>query len=471
MTDTTALPDQLDADAFAYPVEVADAGPSKKRLSVTIPRSRIEEHTQEVFGDVRGDVQIPGFRRGKAPRHVVEKRLSKAVKDQVQSDLLRESYEQALQHDGLNAIGEPEFDKDAKLELPDSGDYTYNFNVEVRPDFDLPPMDELTVRKAKIAIKDEHVDQALENLRNQQGNLMPVENRPVKEGDYLVADVEVKVDDETVADQKDANLVARGGRILGVAVDDFGERVSGVKAGNELTFTIHVPDDHPSEKIKGKDASVHVTVKDIKELHPAEIDGPFLEGLGFENNDELMAALREQMEQRVEQDIQNAMRRQVQEYLAGKIDFALPEKMSARQIDRVVNRRAMDLLMRGMPQEQVRGMVEQLRQGADVEAQKELKMFFILDKAAADREVQVEEGEINGQIAMAAIERGERPETLRKRMEKDGSLTNLYVQTRERKTLDKLIEEAKIEEFEPTPEEQKQTVDDVTGGEESQDVT
>jgi trigger factor len=166
-------------------------------------------------------------------------------------------------------------------------------------------------------------------------------------------------------------------------------------------------------------------------------------------------------------------RRQVQEFLAGNTTVDLPRRLSERQIERVVNRRAVNLLMRGLPREQVQANIEQVRQGAEQEARRELTLFFILNKVAEDRKIEVTEGEVNGRVAMLALDQGERPETLRQRMERDGSLANLFIQLREQKALDALINDAKVEEFEPTAEEEKQTIEAATTGEseETEDVT
>jgi trigger factor len=112
----------------------------------------------------------------------------------------------------------------------------------------------------------------------------------------------------------------------------------------------------------------------------------------------------------------------------------------------VVNRRAVDLMMRGIPREQIESNVERLRHGAKDEAVKELKLFFILEKIATDQGVDVDEDELNGRIAMLAAQRGVRPEKLKQQMAKDGTLANMYVQMREQKAVDKLLEGAQIEE-------------------------
>jgi trigger factor len=118
----------------------------------------------------------------------------------------------------------------------------------------------------------------------------------------------------------------------------------------------------------------------------------------------------------------------------------------------VVNRRAVDLMMRGMPREAIEQNVQALASGADLEAARELKLFFILQKIATDQEVDVDESELNGRIAILAAQRGERPEKLKQTMAKDGSLANLYVQMREQKAVDKLLEKAQVEEVDvPQP--------------------
>ena len=472
---TSALQEETadQQEQFDYPVAVEDAGPAAKKVRVTVPRSRIDAYREEALGGITAGAALPGFRKGKAPRHVIERRFGKALKDQVQQDLLRESYQQALEKSELNPVGEPEFEDSAGVKLPDEGDFTYSFTIEVQPEVSLPSMEGLTIRKPKVTINDDHVQQALANLREQQGSLVPVEDRGVQEKDYLIADVNVKLGDETIAHQHDAQLIARPGRIAGVEIEDFGDRIAGMKVDEQRSFEVQVPENHSNARLAGKSVTIDLKLKDIKALELAEIDEPFLESLGFASQQELLDALREQMVERVEADIQGAMRRQVQEFLAGNTTVDLPRRLSERQIERVVNRRAVNLLMRGLPREQVQANIEQVRQGAEQEARRELTLFFILNRVAEDRKIEVTEGEVNGRVAMLALDQGERPEALRQRMERDGSLANLFIQLREQKALDALINDARVEEFEPTAEEEKQTIEAATTGEgeETEDVT
>jgi trigger factor len=152
------------------------------------------------------------------------------------------------------------------------------------------------------------------------------------------------------------------------------------------------------------------------------------------------------MEEKIKYDVQQAMREQVNKFLLDSVQVELPKKLSDRQADRVVNRRAIDLMMRGVPREQVEASVERLRHGAQDEAVRELKLFFIMQKIANDMNVDVDEAELNGRIAMLAAQRGRRPEKMKQEMAKDGSLANLYVQMREQKAVDRILEQAQVEE-------------------------
>jgi trigger factor len=255
-----------------------------------------------------------------------------------------------------------------------------------------------------------------------------------------------------VGHQHDAQIVSRGGRIGGLEVPDLDQKLADAKSGDKRTFTISAPDTHPTEALRGKSVEIEVAVKDVKRLELAEINAVFLEDLGFENDQELRQALREQMEEKINFDIAQAMREQVNRFLLDNTQVTLPAKMSAQQADRVVNRRAIDLMVRGMPREQVEANVERLRVGAQDEAVRELKLFFILQKIANDYKVDVSEGELNGRVAMMAAQRDRRPEKLKQDMQKDGSLGELFIQMREQKAVDQILAQAQVEEVEMTPQ-------------------
>jgi trigger factor len=284
------------------------------------------------------------------------------------------------------------------------------------------------------------------NLRQQQGALVPVEDRGVEAGDYLVADVHLKVDGNVVSHQHDAQVIAKPGRFAGIQIDDLDVKLQGMKPGEKREFTVSAPESHADEKIRGKQVAVEVDLKDIKKLELAELNAAFLESLGFTNEGELREALQEQMLQRVEYDVQQSMRDQINNYLLQNVYIDLPTKLSDRQADRILQRRRIELLMRGLPEDQVDAQIDAMRGGIKDESARDLKLFFILQKIAADFNVDVDESELNGRIALLAAQSGKRPEKLKQEMSADNSLLSMYVQMREQKAVDKILETAKVEE-------------------------
>ncbi len=443
-------------EEIPYQIKIEDAGPATKKVSIEIPEEVIATKLQEQFKELRQSAAIPGFRPGHAPQKLIEKRFQTDVRDQVRRTLISETYEKAVQKHSLQVIGDPQFDDPEKIELPESGKLTYSFQVEVQPDIALPTLSGLKIKRPKVEVTDKHIDQALENLRQQRGALVPVEDRGVQSGDHLIANVHLKVEGNVVSHMHDANIIAKPGRLGGLLIDDLDKRLEGMKPGEKREFVVHAPDDHSDEKLKGKDVTVDIALNDIKKMELAEVNQDFLSGLGFGAEEELRNALREQMLQRVKYDVQEAMRDQIENYLLESVQIDLPTKLSDRQAERIVQRRALDMMMRGVPRDRVESEMDQLRGGAKDQASRDLKLFFILQKVAAEQQVEVDEAELNGRIALIAAQSGQRPEKVKQEMSSNGELMQMYVQMREQKALDKVLASAQVEDVDLPAGEKKE---------------
>src|SRR3989440_7315238 len=169
--------------AFDYPIRVEDAGPATKKVHVEIPAERITAKLEESFKELRQQAAIPGFRVGHAPQKLIEKRFSNDVKEQVRRSLISESYQQAVEKNNLQVIGEPQFDNPESIQLKEETGLSYSFQIEVQPEITLPDLTNLKVKKPRIEVTDENVAQALQNLKEQQGTMVPVEDRGVIDKD------------------------------------------------------------------------------------------------------------------------------------------------------------------------------------------------------------------------------------------------------------------------------------------------
>ena len=205
----------------------------------------------------------------------------------MRGELISESYQQALEKNSLQVIGEPKFTDPESIKLPEEGSLSYSFEVEVQPDFQLPELTGLKIRRPKITIDDTNIDQAMTNLRSQQGTLVPIEDRGVEAGDFILADVHVKVDGNVIKHQHAAQMVVRPGRVGGLQVDDLDTQLAGLKPGEEKVISAKIPEEYPDEALRGKDPQIEIALKDIKKMELAEVNEQFLNDLGFTNEKEL----------------------------------------------------------------------------------------------------------------------------------------------------------------------------------------
>jgi trigger factor len=436
-------------------VTVEDSGPCKKKVLIEIPEERILKETDEQYRTLGKDAQVPGFRRGRAPRRLLEKRFGKDVTEQIKLKLMADACENAIKDNELAVLGDPDI-KHEGIELPEKGSMKFDFEVEVRPQFELPELEGIAVNKPKLEVTDEQVSSELEQYRRYAGVWTPKEGGKVEEDDQVIADVVLKAEDVEEG-QKLNNTeihVRANGFVGGVPVKDLDELLAGAKAGDRKETSVEVPKTFFREEYRGKKVAVNIEIKDIKWLKPADIDAEFLKRFGCENEEEMRDIVKTNMQNRREKEIREDMSQQIFKYLLEKVDFDLPTDMVSQQAVNVFRRKYVNLLQMGLSRERIDEQMEQLRAGSEEEAKEQLKTFFVMDKVGEKLGIEVSDEEINGHIAQLAIEQGQRPERMREEMVKNGSLAQFRIQIRENKAVEKMLESAKITEVEAARKEE-----------------
>jgi len=242
------------------------------------------------------------------------------------------------------------------------------------------------------------------------------------------------------------------GHVAGIVVEDLRDRMVGKSVGDEVVISMTGPASHENDKIKGKPITIKVKINRIERIEPASIE-KIVEQLGMENEKQLRDRVTAILETRRDRDVQLAMHKQVSQYLLDNVDLTLPEGLKDRQVERSLRRQRMEMSYRGMPDVEVDAAIAEVRNESEENARRELKLFFIVDTAAKALDIDVEDDELNGNIAMMAQQHNRRPEKLRQAMARNGELEYLYLQIREQKTLDKIIEDATITEVDGPIEE------------------
>ncbi|MEO1235500.1 MAG: trigger factor [Planctomycetota bacterium] len=465
MADDTAVVDTPEASGGEKPeqsVTIEDAGPALKRLTIELPESRIADKIEGTYENLSNDAVLPGFRRGRAPRRLLEKRFAESIRGDVKGQLLSESYSQAIEDEGLDVIGEPDVKDAEELELPESGPFSFTVEVEVTPDFELPAFDGIKVKKKTSEVTDEDVAQEIEQYRERYGQMSAVEDATIAEGDYVQSDVKVLAgenageDAEVLHDHAGAYTLVHGedkefkGHVAGILVADLGKRLAGQKVGETIDISMTGPESHENDAIKNQPITIRLALTHVHRLEPASVED-LLPQFGMQTEDELKERLRTMLEQRNEQAQQADMHKQVTDQIVDAVELELPDGLKGRQIERALQRQQMELLYSGAAPEEIEEKLAEARSEGEAAAVRQLKTFFVLDKAAKELEVEVAENEINGRIAMMAMQQQRRPEKLRSEMRQRGELEQLYLSIREQKTLDKIIEQAQVTEVEGKP--------------------
>ncbi len=431
-------------------VTIEQAGPCRKKVVIEIPAEMIKQRADEQYKELGKDAIVPGFRRGRAPRRLLEKRFGKETGEQIKLKLLSEASEAAIKDNALEVLGDADIDHE-KIELPAEGPMKFEFEVEVRPEFELPSLEGIEVEKKPLQVTDEQVGREIEQLCRFSGVLAPKEGGAVEPEDQIIADVILKVEGVEEQEKLDNTeiYVRHNGFVGGVPVENLDELLTGAAVGDERQTSVQVPKTYFREQYRGKEVDIHIKVEDVKRLRPAELNEGFLRRLGVESEAELREGISDRLQGRLEKQVRTEMTEQIYKYLLDKTDFELPLDIVAKQSATVLQRQYIMLLSRGLSREQIEEQMDQLRAGSEQSAKEQLKKFFIMHKVAEKLGIEVGEEEINGHIARLAIERGQRPERLREEMARDGSLTQFGLQVRDEKCIAQLLESAKITEVAP----------------------
>ncbi len=431
-------------------VTIEEAGPCKKKVSIEIPEEKIKNATDEKYKELRKEALVPGFRKGRAPRRLLEKRFGKETTEQIKLKLLIDASDSAVKDNELQIIGEPDIDFE-KIELPDKSPMKFDFEVEVRPEFDLPQLEGIPVTRTKLEVTDEQIDREIERLQRWSGIWTPRKDGAVEPEDQIIADALIKAEG-IEEEQKLDNIeiyVRQNGFVGEIPVEKLDESLAGAKAGDTKQISVEVPKTYFREEYRGKKVDIQIDIKDIKWLKPAELDENFLTRLGIEDENELREKTQDTLQSRLETQARTQMTEQIHHYLLDNTDFDLPLDIVAEQSETLLQRQYTNLMMRGLSREQLEEQMEQLKASSEEHAKKQLKTFFIMDKVADKLEIDVSDEEINGHIAQIALQRGQRPERMREQMERDGSLAQFKLEVRQKNCIGKLLETAKITEKKP----------------------
>lgn len=447
---TSAEPQSTDVAEEKIPlkldIKVESPQACMREVIVTISQSEVQRYLKDAYDELVPEAQVPGFRNGRAPRKLVEKQFKDKVQEQVKGALLMDSLAQVTEAESFNAIGEPDFDYNA-IRIPDTGDFKFQFQIEVRPEFKTPEWKGINLKKPVETISDDDVQEAIGRVLARYATLEATDE-PAEKGDKLLVTAKFK-DGAKLLTTMDEERVDLSDRLSfsDAVCENFAELMKDVKEGETRKGKVKVADGAADEAMRGKELDAEFSVVEVLKLEHPELTDEFLEELGdFESADELTTFVRDSLTRQADYRTQQAVRKTVVDLLAGSANFELPTTLVRRQTARELERKILELRRNGFDDDMIRRFVNASRQNAQATTESALREHFILEQIAEEEKIDAEEADYAAEIALIAQQSDMPERRVRARLEKQGQMDALRNQIVERKVIELVVEKAKVTE-------------------------
>lgn len=421
-------------------VDVRDSGVWQKTLTIEVPADELDADFEAVIEDYRRKASIPGFRKGKVPRNVLEQQFGHSLEHDVLERAVKRSYESAVRESRLEPISYPEIER---ISFDRGKPLTYEAKVEVKPDVTPKNYEGLELPSRDTEVPDEAVEKALEDLRERAAQWVDVD-RPAQAEDALLVDyarLNAKGKPVRRSEQKDAQIELSASGLL----PEFKTHLVGRKAGDRVTFDVAYPADFGNEELRGRAVTFAVEVKAVRERRVRELNDQLaVEVAGMRDLAELRARIRLNMEGESRLALQREQDEALADQLVEKNPFELPESMVNEYLEDLLQR--LNREGRELSDEEA----ERFRGEYRPHAEKRLKRDLLLDALARVENVQVTEEEIDQ--AMRAAAQGELNEAETERLLRhEGQRDRVRAHLSERKAMALLRERARPRSLIVTP--------------------
>jgi len=409
---------------------------SQIALNVEMEAVEVDEYLEKAYNRLVGKVSIPGFRKGKAPRVILEQHVGKDTLFQEALEcLIPEAYEKALEEQEIEAIGQP------KIELTQTEPVVFKAIVPLRPTVKLGDYKQIRLKSEPVEISDEDVDAMIEQLRHENAVLSPVD-RPVELGDIVTIDIEGESQGEPFVSRKD--LVYEVSRDSRVPLPGFAEKLEGMKKGEKRSFVLSYPSDYEMQELAGKEYSFEVTISEVKEKKLPEVDEEFAKSLGRED----LASMRERiftnLKARGEEKARLEFEQKVVDTAVELSEVEYPPVLIDREIDRLLNEEARNFVegARGLENylRSINKTIDDHREELRPVASQRALRSLVLEKVAEAEKVEVSASEIDDEIEKMVKDAGEQAEEMRKLFNSSQAREPIKNFLVNRKTVERLVQ-------------------------------
>lgn len=393
-------------------VEVETLSPTRKKLRIELPREKLNEKLETVYRELKREVSVPGFRKGKVPRDILFLRFESHIKNTVISDILSSELENIFKERGIIPLSQPEM-KTKLSDLPLRGDqpWVVEVEVEVKPDIQLPPYDQIRIKRWRPDVPREEVDRYIESLREGRAEYIPIEEeRPARKGDFVKVDLKVSVPEKGIFEAEEKDLIFQIGQDH--LPKEVEEKVIGMNPGETRKVEATFPQDHPEPELAGQNASFEITLKEILDRKLPDLDDEFAKEMNFESLEQMRSTIWNRMVEEAKAQITAQLYNEVTRQIVEKTDLTVPESVIEKRLSEIIREIRTGRVGTADDREKLRNpdqaedYINQLRQQLIFE----IKKAWIFEEIARRENLTVSDEEAEQVLRLEALRRNIDPE-------------------------------------------------------------
>lgn len=384
-------------------VQVENLEKNMAKLTIEVPAEEVEKALQEAYNKEKNKISLPGFRKGKVPRNMIEKMYGPAVfYEEAANILIQANYAAAVEESGADVVSRPTIDV---TQIEAGKPFIFTAEVAVRPEVELGKYLGVQVTKIDTSVSDAEVEEALEKERNNNSRTVAVTDRPVAVGDTAIIDFEGFIDGVAFEGGKGENHPLEIGSHS--FIDTFEDQLVGKNAGDEVEVNVTFPEEYQAKDLAGKPAVFKVKIHEVKAKELPELNDEFAQDVSeFDTLEEYKADLRKNLEVQKENKAKRTKEDEAIKKIIDKSKMEIPEAMIKTQCESMVNEFAQRIAQSGLSMEQYMQFsgltMEKLEEQVRPEAETRIKSSLVLEQIAKDENIEVSDDEVKAEVEKMA---------------------------------------------------------------------